>query len=342
MGTDAAQPIRLGVLGCAEIAGRRTLPALARVKDFSLQAVASRTTEKAEAFARKFACLPVTGYEALLSRDDLDAVYIPLPAALHGPWARASLEAGLHVLVEKPACATAAEAASLVALARQRGLVLMENFGFARHSQQEHVHALLAEGAIGELRSVTAEFAFPPLPANDIRYSPGLGGGALFDAGVYPIRAARLLLGDALDVAGAVLRIDQTYGVDVAGSALLTTPQGITAHIAFGFVHSYRCGYTLWGSEGTISLDRAYSAPDNLQPVMRLTQGCHSTVHHLAPDRQFDAMLGAFAAAIRADDTVSCTDDLLHQAQLVERVATSALRTPLQPPTSTAKRKAIT
>ncbi|MFF4344842.1 Gfo/Idh/MocA family protein [Kitasatospora sp. NPDC001540] len=342
MGTGAARPIRLGVLGCAEIAGRRTLPALTRVGDFTLRAVASRTARKAEAFARKFACQPVTGYEELLSRDDLDAVYIPLPAALHAPWARASLEAGLHVLVEKPACSTAAEAAALVALARERGLVLMENFGFVRHSQQAHVRTLLAEGAIGELRGMSAEFAFPPLPADDIRYLPELGGGALFDAGVYPIRAARLLLGDALDVAGAVLRTDGERGVDVAGAALLTTPEGVTAQLAFGFVHSYRCGYTLWGSEGTITLERAYSAPDDLQPVMRLTRGGHSTIHHLAPDRQFDAMLGAFAAAIHSGDTVSCTDDLLHQAQLVERVATSALRTALQPPTSTATRKAIT
>jgi NDP-hexose-3-ketoreductase len=329
VGSDAAQPIRLGVLGCAEIARRRTLPALARVKEFTLQAVASRTAEKAEAFARKFACLPVAGYEALLARDDIDAVYIPLPAALHSPWARACLEAGLHVLVEKPASSTAAEAAALVDLARRRGLVLMENFGFARHSQQEHVRSLLASGAIGELRGMSAEFAFPPLPAGDIRYRRELGGGALLDAGVYPIRAARMLLGDDLDVAGAVLRVDPDHGVDGAGAALLTTPEGITAQLAFGFVHSYRCGYTLWGSEGAISLDRAYSAPDGFRPTMRLTQDGHSTVHQLAPDRQFDAMLSAFAAAILAGDTVSCSDDLLHQAQLVERVATSALRTPL-------------
>ncbi|WP_328406325.1 Gfo/Idh/MocA family oxidoreductase (plasmid) [Streptomyces sp. NBC_00390] len=321
--------IRLGVLGCADIAGRRALPAVSRLPQFTLQAVASREPAKAEALVERFGGCPVTGYDALLERDDLDAVYIPLPAALHAPWVRASLDAGLHVLVEKPAALSAAEAGSLAALARRQGRVLMENFGFVRHTQQAAVRKLLDEGAIGELRGMSAEFAFPPPPADDIRYRPELGGGALFDAGVYPLRAARMLLGNTLEVVGAVLRVDTSHGVDVAGSALLTSPAGITAQLGFGFVHSYRCGYTLWGSEGRISLDRAYSAPDDLAPVLRLDRGGRTTRDRLPPDRQFDRMFRAFAEAIRAGDTDSGAHDLLQQAQLVERVAASARRTPL-------------
>ncbi|MFE0329199.1 Gfo/Idh/MocA family protein [Streptomyces sp. NPDC003753] len=319
-------PLRLGLMGCAEIAQRRALPSLARVPDFVLTAVASRDPGKAELFARRFGAEPLTGYEELLARKDLDAVYIPLPAALHVPWAGRALAAGLHVLVEKPAAATAEEAAALTRLARERGLVVMENFAFLHHSQQESVRALLAGGAIGEVRSMTAEFAFPPLPDTDIRYRPELGGGALLDAGVYPLRAARLFLGDELEVTGATLCEDADRGVDVAGAALLTGPTGVTAHVSFGFRHSYRCGYTLWGSAGRIGLDRAYSAPDDFAPKLTWERPGEVEVRRLTPDQQFTTLFQRFAAAIRREDVTGPARDLEQQARLVEQVATTARR----------------
>ncbi|MFI6560804.1 Gfo/Idh/MocA family protein [Streptomyces sp. NPDC050534] len=322
-------PLRMGLLGCADFAQRRALPSLARLRDFTLTAVASRDADKAKRFASRFGGDPVAGYEELLARDDLDAVYIPLPAALHAPWASRALEAGLHVLVEKPAAATAEEAGRLTRLARERGLVVMENFAFVHHTQQEAVRTLLADGAIGELRCLTAEFAFPPLPATDIRYRPGLGGGALLDAGVYPLRAARMFLGDDLEVTGATLRTDTGRRVDVAGAALLTAPDGISAQVGFGFVHSYRCGYTLWGSAGRIGLDRAYSAPDDFAPTLTLERDGRTERRRLAPDGQFTTLFGNFAAAIRHKDVDGPAHDIERQAHLVERVAVTARRFPL-------------
>ncbi|MGX9886903.1 Gfo/Idh/MocA family protein [Streptomyces sp. NPDC002276] len=319
-------PLRLGLLGCADIAQRRALPSLARLRDFTLTAVASRDPGKAKHFARRFGAEPVAGYEELLLRGDLDAVYIPLPAALHAPWAFRALEAGLNVLVEKPAAVTAEEADRLTRLARRRGLVVMENFAFVHHSQQETVRTLLADGAIGELRSLSAEFAFPPLPTTDIRYRPELGGGALLDAGVYPLRAARMFLGDDLEVTGATLRVDTEHQVDVAGAALLTGPSGISAQVGFGFVHSYRCGYTLWGTAGRITLERAYSAPDDFAPVLVLERSGRTERHRLAADQQFTTLFGNFAAAIRRRDVAGPAHDVERQAHLVERVAATARR----------------
>jgi predicted dehydrogenase len=195
--TEDSAPLRLGLLGCADIAQRRALPSLARLRSFTLTAVASRDAGRAKRFAERFGGTPVTGYEELLARDDLDAVYVPLPAALHARWAQRALDAGLHVLVEKPAAVTPDEARRLTRLAHERGLVVMENFAFVRHTQQDAVRDLLAEGAIGELRGLSAEFAFPPLKSTDIRYRPELGGGALLDAGVYPLRLARRRSGTA-------------------------------------------------------------------------------------------------------------------------------------------------
>ncbi|MEU4884276.1 Gfo/Idh/MocA family oxidoreductase [Streptomyces althioticus] len=322
-------PLRLGLLGCAGFARRRALPSLARLTEITLTAVASRDAGRAKLFAGEFGGEPVAGYEELLARDDLDAVYVPLPAALHAPWTGRALEAGLHVLVEKPAAATAAEADRLTRAARERGLVVMENFGFVHHAQQEAARSLLDEGAIGELRSLTAEFAFPPLPDTDIRYQPGLGGGALLDAGVYPIRTARLFLGDELEVTGASLREDPGRGVDVAGAALLTGPTGISAHLGFGFVHSYRCGYTLWGSAGRIGLNRAYSAPDDFTPTLTLERDGRVEERRLVPDQQFTTLFRRFAAAVRDQDVAGPAHDLAQQARLVERIAATARRLPL-------------
>ncbi|WP_228456167.1 Gfo/Idh/MocA family protein [Streptomyces durbertensis] len=319
----------MGLLGCADIAQRRALPSLARLRDITLTAVASRDAGKAESFARRFGADPVTGYEELLARPDLDAVYIPLPAAMHAPWAGRALEAGLHVLVEKPAAATADEAARLTRLARERQLVLMENFAFVHHRQQQAVRQLLEEGAIGELRSLSAEFAFPPLPETDIRHRPELGGGALLDAGVYPLRAARMFLGDELEVTGATLRVHHEHRVDVAGAALLTGPTGISAQVGFGFVHSYRCGYTLWGSAGRIGLHRAYSAPDDFAPTLTLECDGRTEERRLTPDRQFTTLFRKFAEAISRGDVAGPARDIERQARLVERVATTARRFPL-------------
>lgn len=322
-------PLRLGLLGCADIAQRRALPSLARLRNFTLTAVASRDADKAKDFADRFGGTPVTGYEGLLARDDLDAVYVPLPAALHARWAERALEAGLHVLVEKPAAIGPDEARRLTRLAHERGLVVMENFAFVRHTQQDAVQALLAEGAIGQLRSLSAEFAFPPLKATDNRYRPELGGGALLDAGVYPLRVARMFLGDDLEVAGAVLRTGSTHPVDLAGAALLTGPTGVTAQLGFGFVHSYRCGYTLWGSTGRITLDRAYSAPDDFTPTLRLERDGRAEERRLPSDRQFTRVFRDFGAAIRRKDVAGPALDIERQAHLVGRLAAAARRIPL-------------
>jgi dTDP-3,4-didehydro-2,6-dideoxy-alpha-D-glucose 3-reductase len=327
--TEDSAPLRLGLLGCADIAQRRALPSLARLRSFTLTAVASRDAGRAKRFAERFGGTPVTGYEELLARDDLDAVYVPLPAALHARWAQRALDAGLHVLVEKPAAVTPDEARRLTRLAHERGLVVMENFAFVRHTQQDAVRDLLAEGAIGELRGLSAEFAFPPLKSTDIRYRPELGGGALLDAGVYPLRLARMFLGDDLEVEGAVLRTGAAPAVDLAGAALLTGPGGVTAQLDFGFVHSYRCGYTLWGSTGRISLDRAYSAPDDFAPTLRLERDSGVEEQRLPPDRQFTKVFQDFEAAVRRKDVTGPALDLEHQAHLLGRLAATARRVPL-------------
>jgi dTDP-3,4-didehydro-2,6-dideoxy-alpha-D-glucose 3-reductase len=153
-------------------------------------AIASRDGVRAEATARRFGGRPVQGYLPLLERHDVNAVYLPLPAALHAEWVEAALLAGKHVLAEKPLTTDVAASRRLCALAATRGLALMENVMFVHHRQHLELRRMVAGGAIGEVRTFHAAFAIPRLPAGDIRYRAELGGGALWDVGLYPVRAA--------------------------------------------------------------------------------------------------------------------------------------------------------
>lgn len=207
--------VRMGVLGCADIAWRRMLPALAAHPAVEVVAVGSRDGAKAAAFAQRFGGEPVTGYEAVLGRSDVDAVYVPLPPALNADWTRRALEADKHVLCEKPLTGSARQASELWDLARARDRALFENYMFLCHPQHQVVDDLLAAGRIGHLRSLTAEFTIPGKPSDDIRHCRDLDGGALTGVGGYPLRTALRHLGPGLGVAGAHLKSDPRTGVRV-------------------------------------------------------------------------------------------------------------------------------
>ncbi|WP_026401547.1 Gfo/Idh/MocA family protein [Actinomadura rifamycini] len=314
--------IRFGVLGCADIAARKTIPAIAAA-GHRVTAVASRDGARAERFATRFGAAGVAGYAALLDRGDVDAVYVPLPLSMHAEWTAAALRAGKHVLVEKSLTGDAGTARDLVALARGRGLLLMENFAFLHHAQHDAVRRLIADGAIGEVRSVTAEFGIPPGPPDAVRYDPALGGGCLLETGTYPVRAAQLFLGPDAEVAGAALRRDDR-GIDVDGAALLRDGAGVTAHCTFGFDHHYRCAYAVWGSAGRIALDWAFTPPPTVRPVLRLERRDLREERVLDADDQFRGMVSAFAAAVRTGEHAPHGAAIERQARLLEDVRTRA------------------
>jgi dTDP-3,4-didehydro-2,6-dideoxy-alpha-D-glucose 3-reductase len=317
--------LRIGVLGCADIAWRNSVPAMLRA-DAEVIAVASRDLVKAERFAGRFGAEPVRGYEPLLDRDDLDAVYVAVPTGLHHVWARRALEAGKHVLVEKPLTTTLAEAEDLVTTARKHGRRLMDNFVFLHHSQHAAVRRMTADGRIGEIRTFTAAFGIPPLPADDIRYRSDLGGGALLDLGVYGVKSAQYVLGADLDVAGAVLSTVPD-GVDLGGSALLCSAAGVTAELTFSFRSSYRSTYSIWGSEGRISLGRAFTPPATHRPVVRVERQDSVEEITLPADDQFANIIRYFARSVQGGgDFETESAALLKQAALVDRIRDRARR----------------
>lgn len=318
-------PVRLGVLGCADIAARRILPAVTAAKGITLTAVASRGQDKARDLAARFGAEPVTGYQPLLDRSDVDAIYLPLPTALRAEWVERALLAGKHVLAEKPLTDSAKETARLVAMAEERSLALVENFMFPRHSQHTAVRMLLDDGIIGTVLAFAATFAIPARPPDDIRLRPDLGGGALLDVAGYPLRAALLFLGGDLAVRGAFLRTERVAGVDVGGSALLVAGE-VTAALTFGLCHEYTSCYEFVGSAGRLTVDHVFTTPAGHHPIVRLVRRNEHEQRTLAADDQFLNSINAFTAAVRRGESVDA-ETVVRQAELIDDVRSAANRT---------------
>ena len=319
-------PVRMAVLGTSAIAQRRTIPAIVATDSAVLVAIASRDFDSALRCADAFGVEPHVGYDAVLLRDDIDAVYVPLPNSLHHLWIRAALESGKHVLAEKPMTTTAADTADLVDLAAARGLVLQENFAFLHHGQHRAIRDMVDAGRLGTVRNFRSEFCFPPLAPTDVRYDPQLGGGALLDVGVYTVRSAQYFLGNALTVVGAALDIDPETGVDVGGSALLTSEDGVMAQLTFGFQHTYGSRYSLWGSRARLDLDTAFTPPSTHRPRIRIEEQDHVEESVLSAENQFENSVATFVAAIERRAPRLPTTDSIATAALVEQIAHAARR----------------
>ena len=256
------QQVRWGVLGCARVFERRMAPGFASAQNANLVAIASREGEKARATAHKHG-IPVAygSYDELLADDTLDAVFIPLPNSEHFTWTKKALLAGKHVLCDKPLSLTYAEAQELATLAEAGALRLMEGFMYRHHPQHAVAHEALTAGRIGELQHFRGVFTYVAVfDANNIRWQPALGGGALLDVGVYPVNAARWFFGEephAVYATGLHFP-DSTKHVDFQVSALLEFSGGRTASILSSFSQSFCSQYELIGTAGTIFLERAF------------------------------------------------------------------------------------
>ena len=334
--------MRIAVLCPAEIARRRFLPALSKRPEFTFAGVGASSAidrlgpagvstgpgkeeilansrRKAEEITAGFGGRIYEGYEAVVTADDVDAVYIPLPPALHYHWARQALLNGKHVLLEKPATLRYEDTSDLVHIAREKGLALHENYMFRFHRQIEDIEKLIEKGAVGAVRLYRISFGFPMRPAGDFRYDAALGGGALFDAGGYTIRYASELLGGTASVAYAQLNGLEGFEVDMYGSGALVNGKGVTAQIAFGMDNQYKCELEVWGSEGTLSTQRILTAPPGLVPTALLRRGQEEQVIELSEDDAFMRSIRYFGQCIQDEELRTASyDGMLRQAELVE------------------------
>jgi predicted dehydrogenase len=332
------EKVKIGILCPSEIAFRRFLPSLRKLPSFEYAGVAVATEDewfggvtndamkaeaaKAENFRANHGGEIFHGYKALLSRSYIDCVYIPLPPALHYEWAKKALLAGKHVLLEKPFTDSLEKTEELIRIAKEKTLAVHENYMFQYHSQIDHILAAIERKEVGEVRLYRLDFGFPFRGVHDFRYDKSLGGGALLDCGGYTLKLASVLLGKTVRVAHASLLGKDGLNVDIYGHAVLVNESGVTAQISFGMDNAYKCNLEVWGSLGTISTNRIFTAPDGFTPVVKTKiEGAAETEEVLPADDSFKKSIEKFCtctydAAVRAENSES----ILRQARLVEQI----------------------
>ena len=245
-----SKTLRWGVLGAASIATQRTMPAMRNAPSASLVALASRDAAKGRQVAEAFGISRVhASYEALLADPEVDAVYVPLPNRLHAEWSARAMEAGKHVLCEKPLCMNSDEVRRLIAVRERTGRHIEEGFAYRNHPQWDKLDQLIDGGAIGEVRSAHLTLAKQFLDPGDIRNNPDEGGGALYDLGSYTLSAiGRVFRRPPLRVV-ATLDRDPNFRIDRLTSVLLD----------YGDAHalmtvSTQAGTAAWGTHQQFSV----------------------------------------------------------------------------------------
>lgn len=291
------KPIRWGILGAANFALNHMAPAIHAAQGAELAAVASRDAVRAVPFQGFCPRLRVhESYDALLADPEIDAVYIPLPNTLHIEWSRKALEAGKHVLCEKPLAMQADDIDELIALRDQTGLVMAEAYMIVHHPQWQRVQTLLSEGAIGELLHVNGLFSYCNTDMGNIRNRPEMGGGGLRDIGVYTLGSARFATGAEPESLSARLTMENDVDVkaevhgQIAGASLFTmlsTRMQLYQEMLFH------------GTKGYLKLQAPFNAGSfaEAQLEMRLGDG-PVTVEAWPTEQQYVNQVEAFGRAI--------------------------------------------
>ena len=293
------ESLRIGCLGAARIAPAALTKPAAANPEVVCAAVAARDPDKAAAFAKKHGIAKVhPTYEALLADPDIDAVYNPLPNGLHGVWTMRALDAGKHVLCEKPFTANADEANEVAAAAEHSGLVVMEAFHWRYHPMAARMLEVVGSGELGEIRRIEAALCFPLPRFKDIRYQLDLAGGALMDAGCYPVHMVRTLAGAEPTVVTATARL-QSPGVDRRMDAEFVFPDGRTGGITTSMWSTslLRLQVKVTGSQGTMKVFN----PTTPQIFNRLSVTANGRRHHerVKGGSTYGYQLEAFRAAVQ-------------------------------------------
>jgi predicted dehydrogenase len=299
--------VQIGVLGAARIAPLALIKPAQENPDVVVAAVAARDPSRAQAFAAKHGIGRVhDSYEALLADPDIDAVYIPLPNGLHGRWTRAALDAGKHVLCEKPFTANAAEAREVAELAAGSSRVVMEAFHYRYHPMALRIEQIIASGELGKLERVEAALCFPLPKFSDIRYNYSLAGGALMDAGCYPVHMIRTFGGSTPEVISAQPKLRDSQ-IDRAMTAEVRFAAGHTGQIRCSMWSAYLLNFSahVIGDRGEL---RALN-PVMPQYLHRLTirSSDGKRVERFSHRASYAYQLDAFAAAVLRGEPVKTT-----------------------------------
>jgi len=256
--------VHWGVLSTAAIGTEQVLPAMQQGDYGVITAIASRGLDKAQAAAARLGIPKAYGsYEALLADPEIDAIYNPLPNHLHVAWSIKALEAGKHVLCEKPIALSSAEAQKLVDAAQAHPhLKVMEAFMYRHHPQWQRARQLVLDGSIGELRTIQSFFSYYLDDPSNIRNRPETGGGGLMDIGCYNISLSRFLFGGEPARIFGTVEFDPALGVDRLASAILDFGSGTSTFTCSTQLEPYQ-RVQIFGTRGRIEIEIPFNPPAN-------------------------------------------------------------------------------
>jgi len=267
--------IRWGVLGCAGIAEKAVIPGILSAENAILYAISSRSAgKKLNDFRGKFNPVKAyAGYEELLNDPEIDAVYIPLPNALHYEWVLKAAASKKHILCEKPMGVTEEEVRGMQEAADKNGILLMEAFAYRHSPLTKKVKTLVEEGTIGKLKFIESHFTYFLDNTADVRLNKALSGGATYDVGCYNLNVIRYIAGSEPSSVLAFGEIGEENGVDESSCIMMEFQNGLKAVSYCSLVCARRSEYTIVGESGIIHVPVEFNTKGNTKIIVSSKSG---------------------------------------------------------------------
>ncbi|MBC8356689.1 MAG: Gfo/Idh/MocA family oxidoreductase [Planctomycetes bacterium] len=318
--------IRWGVISTAKIGTEKVLPAMQQAEFCEIAAIASRNIESAQATANELGIAKAYGsYEELLADPDIDAIYNPLPNHLHVSWSIKALEAGKHVLCEKPIGLTSDEGQQLVeAGQRHPNLKLMEAFMYRHHPQWQRARQIVREGGIGPLRTIQSAFSYFNNDGANIRNMADIGGGGMMDIGCYPISVSRFIFEAEPARAFGVAEFDPNFKTDRLASVILDFGSGTSTFTCSTQMVPYQ-RVNLFGETGRVEIEIPFNAPPDRPCKMWHQRGTEIDEIIFDTCNQYGIQGDLFSQAILNDTPVPTPiEDAVGNMKVIEAVFRSA------------------
>ncbi|TDH25590.1 Gfo/Idh/MocA family oxidoreductase [Segetibacter sp. 3557_3] len=320
------QKVRWGILGAAKIAREKVIPAMQLGQYSQVVALASRNQQHAEEVtARLNIPMAFGSYNELLASPDVDAVYIPLPNHLHVEWCIKAMQAGKHVLCEKPVALSGSQARVLMQVAEQHpNIKIMEAFMYRFHPQWLGATQMVSDGRIGTLKTIQSFFSYFNNDPGNIRNQVDAGGGGLMDIGCYCVSLSRFIFGAEPQRAIGIAERDPSTGTDRLTSAMLDFGRGTSTFSCSTQLTAYQ-RVNIFGTEGRIELEIPFNAPANagVRSIVVTKDGTEEIVYE--PVDQYTLQGDAFSAAILNNSAVPTPlIDAVNNMQVIEAIFQSA------------------
>ncbi len=298
------KPVVWGVLSVSTHYRLRVHTYLVKSPLIEMRAVASRSREKAESFAREFGIPRWYGsYEDLLADKEIEAVYIPLPNHLHAEWVKKCADAGKHVLCEKPFARDAREAEDAIRHAEKRGVKVMEAFMYRLHPQWQRAREIVKAGELGEVHSVHTLFTYMLTDPSNIRNVLSMGGGGLYDIGCYAVSTARFMIGREPARAVSLVHRDPSFKTDILASGMLDFGKARSVFTVGTQTYGWQ-RVDVIGSDGEMRIHIPYNAPPDASLMVTVTTGIGKRPVFTPAADQYQRMFEGFSRAVRGEGTV--------------------------------------